>query len=110
MPKYRNLGTGEPAPWFEARANTRDVFALDSVGGRYIVLCFFGSADPKGKAALDVAFAHTDLFDDERATFFGVSIDVADEAKRRVVGRVPGYRFFLGLQWRHQQALRCHPT
>jgi peroxiredoxin/predicted 2-oxoglutarate/Fe(II)-dependent dioxygenase YbiX len=94
LPKYRNLGTGEPAPWFEARANTRDVFALDSVGGRYIVLCFFGSADPKGKAALDVAFAQADLFDDERATFFGVSIDAADEAKRRVVGRVPGYRFF----------------
>jgi|RhiMethySRZTD1v2_1073278.scaffolds.fasta_scaffold55881_2 peroxiredoxin/predicted 2-oxoglutarate/Fe(II)-dependent dioxygenase YbiX len=94
MPKYRNLGVGEPASWFEARASTRDVFALDSVGGRYIVLCFYGTADTKGRAALDVAFAHPQLFDDQRTTFFGVSIDPADEAKRRVVGRVPGYRFF----------------
>ena len=92
--KYRNLHVGEPAPWFEARSTTRDVFAVDSTGGRYIVLCFYGSADPKGKAAIDVAFAHPSLFDDQRATFFGVSIDPADEAKRRVVGRVPGYRFF----------------
>ena len=94
MPKYRNLHVGEPAPWFEARANTRPVFALDSTGGRYVVLCFYGSADPKGKAAIDAALAHPGVFDDEHATFFGVSIDPADEAKRRVVGRVPGYRFF----------------
>src|SRR5262245_34452831 len=92
--KYRNLHVGEPAPWFEARSTTRDVFAVDSTGGRYIVLCFYGSADPKGKAAIDAAFAHPSLFDDQRATFFGVSIDPADEAKRRVVGRIPGYRFF----------------
>jgi len=70
------------------------VFALDSTAGRYIVLCFFGSADAKAKGAIDAALAEPELFDDERATFFGVSIDPADEAKRRVKGRVPGYRFF----------------
>jgi len=92
--KYRNLHAGEPAPWFETRATSREVFAIDSTGGRYIVLCFFGSADPRGKAAVDVALAHPNLFDDTYAAFFGVSIDPADEAKRRVVGRIPGYRFF----------------
>ncbi len=94
MPRYRNLHVGEPAPWFTARASTRHVFALDSTAGRYIVLCFFGSADAKGKAAVDAALAHPEVFDDERATFFGVSIDPADEAKRRIVGKIPGYRFF----------------
>ena len=49
VPKYRNLGVGEPAPWFEARASTRDAFALDSVGGRYIVLCFFVGR-PRGQS------------------------------------------------------------
>jgi hypothetical protein len=34
------------------------------------------------------------LFDDKHASFFGVSIDPADEANKRVVGRVPGYRLF----------------
>jgi len=95
MPQYRNLHTGEPGPWFRARTNTRDQFALDSVGGRYTVLCFFISAsDAKAKAAVDVAFANRSLFDDEHASFFGVSIDPGDEKKKRVVGRVPGYRFF----------------
>jgi peroxiredoxin/predicted 2-oxoglutarate/Fe(II)-dependent dioxygenase YbiX len=95
MPQYRNLHGGEPGPWFSARANTRDKFALDSVGGRYIVLCFFISAsDAKAKAAVDVALANPRLFDDEHASFFGVSIDSADEANKRVVGRVPGYRLF----------------
>jgi peroxiredoxin len=94
VPRYRNLNVGEAAPWFTARATTRQVFALDSTGGRYIVLCFFGSADAKGKGAIDAALAQPELFDDQFATFFGVSIDPADESKRRVRGRVPGYRLF----------------
>jgi hypothetical protein len=44
--------------------------------------------------ALDAVFAEPILFDDERACFFGVSIDPADEAQKRVTGRIPGYRFF----------------
>ena len=95
MRQYRNLHAGEPGPWFLARANTRDQFALDSIAGRYIVLCFFISAsDAKAKAAVDVALANRGLFDDAHASFFGVSIDPGDEANKRVVGRVPGYRLF----------------
>lgn len=86
---------GDPAPRFRARANTRDNFALDTVGGRYIVLCFFGSAARAGgRSALDAAFAEPGLFDDSWASFFGVSVDPADEAEGRLTGRVPGYRFF----------------
>src|SRR5215470_9280610 len=94
MPSYRNLLPGDPAPWFRARATTRERFAFDTVGGRYIVLCFFATADQRGKAAVDVAFTHPELFDDKNASFFGVSIDPADEAQRRVVGQIPGFRFF----------------
>lgn len=95
MPQYNNLLPGEAAPWFRARATTRANFAIDTIGGRYVVLCFFGSAaKPKGKAAVDAAFAHPNLFDDKNASFFGVSIDPADERQNRVAGRLPGFRFF----------------
>ena len=95
MPVYKNLLPGDPAPWFMARASTRDQFAFDTMGGRYIVLCLFGSAaHRKSKQALHAAYAAPDLFDDQTACFFGVSFDPADEAKPRVAGRLPGYRIF----------------
>src|SRR5215475_15323483 len=94
MSTYRNLLPGDPAPWFHARASTRADFALDVIGGCYIVLCFFATADARSKSALAAAFAERDLFDDKNASFFGVSIDPADEAQKRVVGRTPGFRFF----------------
>jgi peroxiredoxin/predicted 2-oxoglutarate/Fe(II)-dependent dioxygenase YbiX len=94
MPTYRNLLPGDPAPWFHARSSTRADFALDVIGGRYIVLCFFATADPRGKSAVASAFAERDLFDDKNASFFGVSVDPADEAQLRVVSQRPGFRFF----------------
>jgi len=95
MPSYKNLLPGDPAPWFEARSTTREKFAFDTVGGRYLVLCFFMTAsDARGQDAVAAARAELDLFDDVRASFFGVSIDPADEAQKRVSGRIPGYRIF----------------
>jgi peroxiredoxin/predicted 2-oxoglutarate/Fe(II)-dependent dioxygenase YbiX len=94
MPTYRNLLPGDPAPWFHGRSSTRADFALDVIGGRYIVLCFFSSADARGKLAIATAFAERDLFDDKNASFFGVSIDPADEAQKRVINQLPGFRFF----------------
>src|SRR5262245_25211245 len=95
MPKYRNLLPGDPAPWFQARATTRAEFTLDTVGGRYVVLCFFATAaDARGRSAVAAALAAKDLFDDETASFFGVSVDPEDESRRRVAGRLPGLRFF----------------
>jgi len=79
MPIYRNLLPGDPAPWFHARSSTRADFTLDVIGGRYIVLCFFAAADARGKSAVAAAFAERGLFDDENASFFGVSIDPADK-------------------------------
>src|SRR5262245_150730 len=95
MAKYRNLLPGDPAPWFHARASTRAEFAFDTAAGRYIVLCFFATAgDAMGRAAVAAALAETRLFDDQHASWFGVSIDPADEAHKRVTGRMPGFRIF----------------
>src|SRR5262245_10535044 len=63
MPSFKNILPGDLAPWFQARATTREKFAFDTAGGRYLVLCFFATADQRGKAAVDVAFAQPELFD-----------------------------------------------
>ncbi len=95
MPSYRNLTVGDPAPWFHQRASVNPDYAFDSAAGRYLVLCFFLSAgNPRARAALEAAWSRRSLFDDEKAAFFGVSIDPADEAQKRVATMLPGYRYF----------------
>lgn len=93
--QYRQLAIGEPAPGFRQRSTSNPAYVFDTVGGRYIVLCFFGSArDEQGRAAADFALAQRRLFDDERISFFGVSVDVDDERSGRVAESVPGIRHF----------------
>ena len=85
---------GDPAPAFVQRsiANPRYVFA--SAAGRYLVLAFLGSAaDPHAQAAVAAVRSRGDIFDDTHASFFGVSVDPADEAQQRVEDAYPGYRF-----------------
>ena len=95
MHSYRNLLPGDPAPWFHQRSSVNPDYAFDSAAGRYLVLCFFMSAaNARGRAALEAALAKGALFDDQRAAFFGVSIDPADEQQKRVATRLPGYRYF----------------
>jgi predicted 2-oxoglutarate/Fe(II)-dependent dioxygenase YbiX/peroxiredoxin len=95
MPQYVRLAAGDPAPWFYQRTSANPRFAFDTVAGRYIVLCFFASAGtPHGRAAIDAALARNDLFNDRKASFFGVSLDPADETDNRAADRVPGVRFF----------------
>jgi peroxiredoxin len=91
----RMINIGEPAPWFVCRSPVNPQFHFDSVAGRYIVLCFFGSAsDPGSRRVLDEVLAKRNVFDDETVCFFGVSIDPDDEAKGRVQNVLPGIRFF----------------
>src|SRR5215510_2545641 len=90
MPTYRNLLPGDPAPWFRQRSSVNPNYAFDSAAGRYLVLCFFLSAvNERARAALEGAFARRALFDDNTAAFFGVSIDPADVAHRRVTTTLP---------------------
>lgn len=94
MPVYSSLSTGDPAPWFVQRSFANPKYHLNAAAGRYIVLCFFGSAaEDQGRAAITAVMRQTEFFDDFRGSFFGVSIDPEDETQRRVANRYPGYRF-----------------
>ena len=86
---------GDPAPWFHQRSTSNPRYAFDTAAGRYIVLCFFGSAgDDQGRDAINAVLADRSHFDDVRVSFFGVSIDPADQAQNRVQESMPGIRFF----------------
>ena len=94
--RYVALTPGDPAPWFKQRSTTNPRYSFDAAAGRYIVLCFFATAaDEAGRAAIAAAHARRDLFDDTRASFFGVSVDPADEQQARVREAIPGLRYFL---------------
>lgn len=95
MRAHRLPQTGEPAPWFVAPSAANPTFHFDTVAGRYIVLCFFGSAADSGaRAVLDWMESERTRFDDVNIAFFGVSMDAADEHSPRTRERVPGIRFF----------------
>jgi peroxiredoxin/predicted 2-oxoglutarate/Fe(II)-dependent dioxygenase YbiX len=92
---HRIPGPGEPAPWFHARCVGNPRFGFDSVAGRYVVLCLFGSAaHAASRQVLGGFLQHRARFDDENCCFFGVSVDPQDEAQGRVRDQLPGVRFF----------------
>ncbi|HYT93033.1 MAG TPA: 2OG-Fe(II) oxygenase [Gemmataceae bacterium] len=91
----RLLAVGEPAPWFVARCTSNPTFHFDTIAGRYVVLCFFGSAAaPAARRVLDDILEARSAFDDANACFFGVSTDPEDERLARVQELLPGIRFF----------------
>lgn len=95
-PSYRSLEAGDPAPWFVQNSTSNAEFHFDTVAGRYLVLCFYGTgADPVGRAALE-AFQeqHRALFDDDKIAIFGVSSDPADLSEERARQILPGIRHF----------------
>lgn len=96
QPAYRVLQVGDPAPWFTQNCTSNPQFKFDTVAGRYIVLCFFGSAsDEIGRAAMAAMQGeHRALFDDDKLALFGVSADPADRAEGRVKEMLPGIRHF----------------
>jgi peroxiredoxin/predicted 2-oxoglutarate/Fe(II)-dependent dioxygenase YbiX len=95
MPIFAELTAGDPAPWFAQRSFANDRYVFDTAAGRYIVLCFFGTAaDRHSQAAIEAVRSRPGFFDDVTACFFGVSLDPADESERRVTNHYPGYRYF----------------
>jgi peroxiredoxin/predicted 2-oxoglutarate/Fe(II)-dependent dioxygenase YbiX len=93
--QYIALTPGDPAPWFHQRSTGTERYAFDSTAGRYIVLCFLMSAaHPSAQAALSAVAAHRAQFDDQKACFFGVSIDPSDEKESRLKESIPGIRHF----------------
>jgi len=92
---YVSLAPGDAAPWFRQRSTGNTSYVFDTAAGRYIVLCFLGSAeDELGRAAVQKILANRRQFDDVRLSFFGVSLDPRDEAEGRLRESLPGVRFF----------------
>ncbi len=89
------FAAGEPVPWFIGRTATNKKFHFSTCAGRYLVLCFFESADSAdSRRVLADVVANRDRFDDDQACFFGVTTDPADEHSGRVRDHLPGIRFF----------------
>jgi peroxiredoxin/predicted 2-oxoglutarate/Fe(II)-dependent dioxygenase YbiX len=90
------LTVGEPAPWFVAPTTSQPQFHFHIAAGRYIVLCFFGSAGAeRGRRVLSDFLEQRRLFDDENCCFFGVTSDPDDQRHPNVQDQIPGIRFFL---------------
>jgi peroxiredoxin len=89
------LAPGDAAPWFTAASSANPRYVFSSVAGRYVVLCFLGSAArPEVQAALRAVAEHRALFDDRRAALFGVSLDPEDRSQGRLQQSLPGIRHF----------------
>lgn len=88
---------GDYAPWFHAKAlDGAERFTFSSVGGRHVLMLFFGQASNEAAAkALAIVQQNRSLFDDENCTFFGVTVDSADDREKRIARQLPGIRHFL---------------
>ena len=86
---------GDPAPRFTVRSTISPQLAFDLLAGRYVVLCFFGSAasSPAARRVLDDVERHRQRFDGGDAIFCGVSVDPADEQSGAVFKQLPGIEF-----------------
>lgn len=98
---YRYLTRGDAAPWFQQRTLVNPEFRFDTLGGRYVLLAFFGSsALPIGQAVFKAVQKRRTYFDDNNLCFFGVTLDSRDETERRLNNALPGIRFFFDLDGR----------
>lgn len=93
----QSLAPGQPIPWFRGQVlGGISSYALDSTAGRWVVLLLMGSGGfAESTAALRVVSENRQLFDDDQACFFGVTVDQADVARHRVAQQLPGIRWFL---------------
>lgn len=89
------LSVGDPAPVFVQKTTSNERFHFNSIAGRYILLCFFGSARAKiSKKPLSLLIDHRNLFDDQKISFFGISTDPKDEKDKKISDQIPGIRYF----------------
>lgn len=85
---------GVVVPFFGAKTDVNDDFAFGVMGGRWIVMLFFkGLTDPVGAAA-DAMARRCNLFDDKRASYFGVTNDPDDRRLRGLKSENRGRRYF----------------
>lgn len=87
---------GEPVPWFICASSASQQFNFQTIAGRYVVLCFFGSSSVTKNAQV-INYLTRDLrdfFDDDNICFFGVTIDYRDLQEGKVSQILPGIRYF----------------
>lgn len=90
---YINLDAGDPLPWFVQDSSSCKQHQVQSTGGHYLVLAFFGTAaDAGGKAMLSITHKARPLFDDRKIVFFGVTATREDPA--RIAEPGIGIRYF----------------
>ncbi len=90
------LLVGDSAPWFRGVAigGAAD-YAFHTVAGRCIVMLFAGQASrPEVSSALEALARHRARFDDQLASFFGVSVDRNDIDNGTAAPSLPGIRWF----------------
>ena len=95
-PPHERFLSGDPVPMFRTATDGNPRYSFDSVGGRYILLAFLGSASNPASAAAWEAMrqARTEgFFDDSRACAFALTADPADAAPR-LQDAYPGLRVF----------------
>lgn len=89
------LPLGSLAPWFHAAALDGSAsYAFNTVAGRWVLMLFAGHASDT-RDALQLVAGHRDLFDDQSACFFGVTVDREDVDQGRIAQSLPGIRWFL---------------
>jgi hypothetical protein len=90
----RPLQYGELARHFTGAIDANPRYGFGSVGGRWVVLQFLVrlSAD-LARDAHQAVLEAAELFDDQDASYFGVSIDPADFAAGSI-SSLPGRRYF----------------
>ncbi len=86
---------GDLAPLFVGRTDEIEAYNIGVVAGRFVLLMMFGSLGVDACAAAhDQVLARRNLFDDQDALFFGVSVDPADHRARGLRNQAPGLRYF----------------
>jgi predicted 2-oxoglutarate/Fe(II)-dependent dioxygenase YbiX len=86
-----HIQRGDPAPWWN---QGRYKFVFDPVGGRYIVMSFYGSArDAVGQAALRAVHDHCRFVDDGKVSFFCVCSDLKDKTELNIDKSFPTLQF-----------------
>lgn len=100
-PLFRKLQPGDHAPWFVQRSTSSPHYAFDTVAGRYLLLCFFGTTThASARQRLDWVAQQRPMFDDSKLAFYGVTVDPGDEANERLKAQLPGIRHFWDLDQR----------
>ena len=91
---------GEAAPWFVAPAPINARFDFSSLGGRFVVLVFFGNADLPGvRDRLKEMSTRVKRWSDDRCVMFGVSNSKADWEDSVVLEAFRPARIFHDENW-----------